>query len=85
MDALKSLGEKLFPYHDHPWREVYFLFLAQNPGSTFFHATTHDNIEIIYCDDKGIGIWYMPSNGVGPLQPDGLAILREILAKKRRG
>ncbi len=85
MDALKALGEKLFPYHDHPWREVYFGFLAQNPGSTFFHASTHDNVEIVYCGDQEKGIWYIPNSGVGPLQPTGLAIMREIITKKLRG
>ena len=38
IDELKSLGEKLFPFLDHPWRQTYFQFLEDNSGSTFYHA-----------------------------------------------
>mgnify|MGYP000181441484 CR=1 FL=1 len=48
--------------------------MATNAGSTFYHATTHDGVEIIYCDDKDKGIWYLQTSGVGPLQPRGLAM-----------
>lgn len=27
IDKLKSLGEKIFPFLDHPWRQVFFQFL----------------------------------------------------------
>ena len=33
IDELKSLGEKLFPFLDHPWRNTYFQFLEDNSGS----------------------------------------------------
>ena len=82
-DALKALGEKLFPYFDHPWRLLFLDFVTANAGSTFYHATTHDGVEIIYCDGKDKGIWYLQTSGVGPLQPRGLAIMKSIVAKKR--
>jgi hypothetical protein len=83
-NALTALGEKLFPYHDHPWRHLFLDFVTQNAGSTFFQATSHDGVEIIYCADKDKGIWYLPSSGVGPLTARGLAIMKGIVAKKRK-
>jgi hypothetical protein len=80
-DAVKALGEKLFPYFDHPWRQVFLEFVTQNAGSTFYHATTHDQVEVLYCADKGKGIWYLQSSGVGPLQARGLDMMKEIVTK----
>ena len=74
-DELKSLGEKLFPFLDHPWRNTYFQFLEDNSGSTFYHATTNDQVEIIYCPDKKKGIWFVRRGGMGPLQAKGIGIL----------
>ena len=82
--AVKALGEKLFPYHDHPWREVFLHFVEENAGSAFYHATSHDGVEILYCDGKDKGIWYLSAGGVGPLQPRGLTIMKEIVAKLHR-
>ena len=49
---LKSLGEKIFPFLDHPWRHVFFQFLEENTGNSFYYATTNDQVEIIYCPAK---------------------------------
>ena len=51
IDELKSLGEKLFPFLDHPWRNTYFQFLEDN-SDAFFTAAANDQVEIIYCPDK---------------------------------
>ncbi len=48
-----TLGETLFPYHDDPWRKLFFDFLAENPRASFYHAKTDDHVEILYCHDKG--------------------------------
>jgi hypothetical protein len=82
IDELKSLGEKLFPFLDHPWRNTYFQFLEDNSGSTFYHATTNDQVEIIYCPDKQKGIWFVRRGGMGPLQAKGIGILKEIVGKR---
>src|SRR5437773_12519779 len=79
VEELKALGEKLFPLMDNPWREKFFAFISENPGSTFHHATTHDQVQIIYCRDKDKGIWFLPGVGMGPMQPKGLAILKQIV------
>ena len=81
-EELKALGEKLFPGVDHPWREKFFRFIAENPGATFHHATTHDRVQIIYCHAKDKGMWFLPGTGMGPMQPNGLAILKQIVERR---
>ena len=78
-EELKALGERLFPTVDHPWREKFFAFINENPGATFHHATTHDSVQIIYCRDKDKGMWFLPGTGMGPMQPNGLGILKQIV------
>jgi hypothetical protein len=80
VEELTALGEGLFPYADHVWREKYFTFLKENAGATFHHAATNDRFHIIYCDAVGKGMWFLPGSGMGPLQPKGLAILKQIVA-----
>jgi hypothetical protein len=82
IEELKEIGEGLFPILDHPWRQTFFEFLEQNASARFHHGTTHDRVEIIYCQDQDKGIWFMPGGGVGPLQERGLQILKEIVAKR---
>jgi hypothetical protein len=79
VEELKTLSEGLFPSADHPWREVVFRFIEENSGATFYHAMTHDRVHVIYCKAKEKGLWFMPGSAVGPLQPKGLAILKEIV------
>src|SRR5438477_1127890 len=57
VEELKALGEELFPLMDNPWREKFFGFITENAGATFYHATTHDRVQIIYCHakEKGCG------------------------------
>jgi len=83
VEELRSLGESLFPYAEHPWREKFFTFLAENSGATFHHAVTNDQIHIIYCASQEKGIWFVPGSGVGPLQAKGLQALKEIVGKKQ--
>jgi hypothetical protein len=78
-EELKALGEKLFPGVDHPWREKFFAFITENPGATFHHATTHDSVQIIYCHAKDKGVWFLPGTGMGPMQSNGLGILKQIV------
>jgi hypothetical protein len=78
-EELKALGEKLFPGVDHPWREKFFAFITENSGATFHHAKTHDSVQIIYCHSRDKGMWFMPGTGMGPMQPKGLGILKQIV------
>ena len=79
VEELKSLGERLFPFHDDPWRERFFDFVAENSDATFHHAMTHDGVQIIYCRAKEKGIWFMPGTGMGPMQSEGLKALKQIV------
>jgi hypothetical protein len=79
IEELKALGEQLFPFVADPWREKYFAFLDENRGATFYHATTHDGVQIVYCPTKDKGIWFKPKTGMGPMQPKGRAILKQIV------
>lgn len=83
VEELKALCEALFPYIDHPWREKVFTFINENAGATFHHAVTHDRVHVIYCHDKDRGMWFLPGSGMGPMQPKGLKILKEIVEGKR--
>lgn len=76
---LKALGETLFPFHDHPWREALFNFIAENPGATYYHASAGESIQVIYCPSKEKGFWFKPESGMGPMQPKGLKILKQIV------
>jgi len=79
VEALKKLGEELFPFPDHPWFDVYFDFLKENAGSTFHYGKTDDHIHVIYCHSKEKGMWFIPKSGKGPMRARGLAVLKEIV------
>lgn len=81
-EEVKALGEGLFPYLDHPWREKFFDFLDTHADAIYHHALTDDGYHILYCQSQNRGIWFTPGSGVGPLQEKGLAALAEILAEK---
>jgi hypothetical protein len=79
---LKALTDKLFPYSDHPWLNM-FLDVINDPASgTFHHALTDDRIHVLYCHDRNIGMWFIRGGGKGPLQPDELEILKRIVESK---
>ncbi|MDB6175621.1 MAG: hypothetical protein JWL59_4932 [Chthoniobacteraceae bacterium] len=79
VEELKALGEGLFPLVNHPWREKFFNFLSENSGAAFYHAVTDDSVHVIYCPAREKGIWFLPGSGMGPMQPKGLRILKEIV------
>ena len=81
-EELKAIGEKIFPFAGDPWRERYFEFVTESAGATFHHATTNDNIQVVYCNTKGKGIWFKEGVSMGPMQPKGLAILKQIVEER---
>ena len=81
-EELKNIGNELFKFADDPWRHAFFDFIAQNPGATFHHAVTSDNVNIVFCRDKDIGMWFLPGSGMGPLQDRGKRIMKEMIQKK---
>jgi hypothetical protein len=79
-EELKKLGGELFRYADDPWRETFFLFIAENPGATFHHAVASDGVNIVYCRDQDKGMWFLPGSGMGPLQATGRKMMKEMIA-----
>lgn len=79
---LKALADTIFPFEGHPWRQLLLDFLAANAGRTFHHAKAGGDVEIVYCRDQEKGLWFVRGSGVGPMQPTGLAILREIVDRR---
>jgi hypothetical protein len=81
VEELHRLESDLFPYADDPWRERYQEFIKQHPSASYYHATTHDQVHLIYCDTENRGIWFVPGSGLGPLQEKGLKIMKEVVKK----
>lgn len=81
IEELKALGERLFPSANDTWREKYFGLIAENPGETFYYAKTSDHFEVVYCHAKNKGIWYQGDFGKGPIPPDSLELLKQIVDK----
>ena len=81
-EELKNIGNEIFKFADDPWRHAFFDFIAQNPGATFHHAVTSDNVNIVFCRDKDKGMWFLPGSGMGPLQDRGKRIMNEMIQKK---
>jgi hypothetical protein len=79
VEELKALGEQLFPFLDHPWRAKFFDFIRENAGATFHHATTNDRFHVIYCHAQDKGLWFLPGSGMGPIQPKGLKVLKQVV------
>jgi hypothetical protein len=78
-EELKSLGEKLFPQADHPWREAYFAFLSEHKSATVHHAVTSDGVNLLYCRDQDKGIWFLPGEGLGPLAENGRNSMKKLI------
>ncbi len=80
---LKSLGNKLFPSTDHPWSETFSNLIDDPHGGTFYHGNTDDHVEVLYCHDKDMGLWFIPGVGKGRLQPEELKIMKEVVEARR--
>jgi hypothetical protein len=76
---LKALTDELFPYADHPWLEKFSKVVNDSASGTFHHAVVDDCVHVLYCHDKTIGMWFIRGSGMGPLQPEQLMIMKEIV------
>ncbi|HSI65412.1 MAG TPA: hypothetical protein VLE43_19960 [Candidatus Saccharimonadia bacterium] len=83
IEELRAMGEKFFPFLDHPWRRQYFQFLDDHPDSKYFRASTDDGVGVLYCEEHNRGIWFIPGSGIGILQETGLKAMSEIVQKHR--
>lgn len=78
IEELRKLGEGLFPYTGQQWRDAFFNFLAENQSATYYHAVTHDGVNLLYCRSKDKGIWFLPGSELGPLQERGRTAMKEL-------
>jgi hypothetical protein len=76
---LKALTDELFPYADHPWMEKFSAVVNDPASGIFYHAVVDDRVHVLYCHDKNIGMWFIRGFGKGPLQPEQLNIMRDIV------
>ena len=82
-EELKKLGGEIFPYADDPWRETFFKFLEDHRGCTFYHATTNDNVNIVYCRDQDKGLWFMRGAGKGILPERGCQAMKDAIEARQ--
>jgi hypothetical protein len=82
IEDLKSLGEELFPFLDHPWRQRFFEFIEGHASDTVYHGKSDDGFEVIYCPSTEKGMWFTRSRAMGPLQPRAIAAMKEIVGKR---
>ena len=77
---LKALTDELFPYVDHPWLEKFSSVINDPSSGIMRHAIVDHHVHVLYCHDKDIGMWFIRGSGMGPLQPEQLEIMKEIVA-----
>jgi hypothetical protein len=77
--SLKAVIEEIFPYADHPGLETFLNVISDSASGTFYHGMVADRIHTLYAHGKEIGMWVIPGLATGPLQPDQLKIIKEIV------
>src|SRR5215472_4124846 len=75
IEELKKLGEEMFDAPDRPWRQTFLQLIAENPGSTFYHASAGEGVIFLYARDQDKGLWYLPGSGLGPLSEEGRQLM----------
>jgi hypothetical protein len=81
-DELNAIWERLFSDHSHPWSEPFRQLIDKNADGPFFHATTTDQIQFLYCHDDEKGYWFIPGIAIGIMQPSALNVMKEIIKTK---
>jgi hypothetical protein len=80
VEELNKLGEEIFDDPGRPWRETFNRLIAENPGSTFYHASAGEGVIFLYIRDQDKGLWYLPGSGLGPLSEGGRQLMKEAIA-----
>jgi hypothetical protein len=81
IEELKKLGEEIFHYPEDPWRLTLLRLIEEHPFGTFYHATTHDGVTFLYCQDEDIGLWVLPGSGMGPLEERGKRMMKNAIGQ----
>jgi hypothetical protein len=77
--SLKAVTDEIFSYTDHPGLETFLNVISDSATGAFYHGMTDDRIHILYAHGKEMGMWVIPGLATGPLQPDQLTIIKEIV------
>ena len=80
VEELKKLGDEIFDEPDRPWRQTFLSLIAENPGATFYHASTGEGVILLYSRDDDKGLWYLPGSGLGSLDEGGRQLMKEAIA-----
>jgi hypothetical protein len=78
-EELKRLPDLLDPNATHPYLEQYLSLINDPATGPFHHGQAGDGIEVLFCEQPRIGMWYIRDSGMGRLEPDQLATLAEIV------
>jgi hypothetical protein len=73
------MGDQIFHYADDPWREAYFKFIAEHGDCTVHHGVTSDAVNVLYCADRDVGMWFLPGSGMGPLPERARVAMKKII------
>ena len=80
VEELRKLGEEIFDEPDRPWRQTFFEFITEHPGTTFHHADAGEGVIFLYSRDADKGLWYLRGSGIGPLSVAGRQMMKEAIA-----
>jgi hypothetical protein len=83
VNELKALSEQLFRQADHPVLGTFLDVINDPESGTFHHAHAGDNIQVLYCQNKDVGMWYIPGFATGRLEPHELQIMKEVVQAGR--
>lgn len=80
---LASLTDVLFPTADHPYMEQYLTLVGDPANGPIYRAQAGDGIQVLYLENKHVGMWFIPGLGMGRLEPAHLELMQEIVQAKR--
>lgn len=80
VEEMKSVCDRHFSAND-PWHEKFSRFISDNAGAKFYHAKVSFHVELVYCYPNNKGIWFYEDLGKGPIQPEHLEMIKNIVEK----
>src|SRR5215467_13875855 len=80
IEELKKLGQEMFDDPDRPWRETFLQFIAEHPGTNFYHASAGEGVIFVYSREGDKGLWYLHGSGLGPLSESGRQLMKKAIA-----
>jgi hypothetical protein len=76
---LNALTDEVFRYADHPFLPEFVSVVNDSSSGVFHHAHAGNRIQVLYCQGKDVGMWFLPGVGTGRLEPRELKIMREVV------